>query len=66
MCALQVYFFSQVFINYNNNNSGLSSRSTAAIMHVALGEEVGGAKIASAPTPPQKGGSCPAYRGPVQ
>ena len=52
MCALWVFFFSSVFINYNNNNSGPSLRSTIAITHVALGEEVGRATITSAPTPP--------------
>ena len=40
--------------------------STIAITHVAGDEEVGGATNASDRDSTQKGGSCPAYRGPVQ
>ena len=39
---------------------------TIAITHVSGGEEVGGATNGSDRDSTQKGGSCPAYRGPVQ
>ena len=42
------------------------SFNPVAIMHMVFGEEVGGARIASDRDSIQKGGSCPAYRGPVQ
>ena len=47
----------------NYNNSGPSPRSNVAIMHVALGEEVGGATIASAGTPPRMVGVAPPTMG---
>ena len=61
MCATS--YFLVRFLDINNYNSGPSPRSTVAIIHVALGEEVGGATIASAGTPPRMVGVAPPTMG---